>query len=56
VVTVDTDWDVIPDNTSRYTIFGGWCGVFESVSNYSKIGYTANIKFEENVILCADLS
>ena len=42
-ITLSSDWTTQPDNTSRYAIFGGWCGcgsgtnLFEDVKEYSEI-------------------
>lgn len=53
-VTVSSDWDTNPDNTTRYTIFGGWGGSgFENVLRHSSVSVisTFNILDGERCVL-----
>jgi len=34
-VTITPNWLVVPDNTSRYTMYSGWGGEYEDVSSFS---------------------
>jgi len=56
VVTVDRDWTTSADSTSQYCIYSGWAGVYEDVTNYSKIAYTLTFKEEERVMVLSSMS
>jgi hypothetical protein len=59
-VTITTDWDVIPDTTSRYTIFGGWGSLegYESILRYTIItsSSTIDVNTGERAILILESS
>lgn len=56
VVTLVNNWDIIPDNTSIYTIFGGWAGTYENIVQYSALAYSLVIKNTENAIIIAQMA
>lgn len=56
VVTVDGDWDTVPDTSSKYVIYCGWIGEYEDVSNYSKIAYALKIKGSERMSVIGSMS
>lgn len=35
IMTISPDWNIVPDTTSRYVIYGGYTGIYESVLTYS---------------------
>uniref|UniRef100_A0A6C0CM76 Uncharacterized protein n=1 Tax=viral metagenome TaxID=1070528 RepID=A0A6C0CM76_9ZZZZ len=43
IATVSVSWDTTPDNTSEFTIYGGWAGEFEDCSKNSSITVTTVI-------------
>lgn len=57
-VTVTSNWVVTPDSTSRYTIFGGWNGLYEEVVQFSQINTILDVNEYngEKLILIADFS
>lgn len=40
------EWDTVPDNTSYYNIFGGWCGQYENVMKHAIITVTCDINIQ----------
>lgn len=56
VVTVEGDWDIVPDTSSKYVIYGGWYGLYEDIEKYSKITVSLKIKRDERVFVVTSLS
>ncbi len=60
VVTVNKNWDIIPDTSTRYTIFGGWSSEdgYENVLRHAiiTVASTININDGERAILVLDSS
>ncbi len=60
IATVNKNWNVVPDTSTRYTIFGGWSSEngFESVLRHAivTVASTVNINGGERAILILDSS
>ena len=45
-----SNWDITPDSSSKYIIYGGWTGTFENVLIYSQLTTNLSINMDESVI------
>ena len=46
IIEVSEDWTIIPDNTSKYTIFGGWApSIHENIVKHTIITLACNIDY-----------
>lgn len=56
VVTLNSVWDTIPDDSSFYRVFSGWMGTFESSDGYSQVSYMLSTGKNEKLVCVTTLS